>query len=149
MYKGVIRRILVPSDFSPASRPAFMKALSLAKQNRAQLVVAHVLTPVMPTADGYVSPQVYAQIEAESRRYAKKHIDALLAKAKQTGVRARGLLLQGAPADWIVRAARGQHADLIVMGTHGRTGFARFLLGSVASRVVSQAACPVLTVRGK
>ena len=145
----MIRRILFPSDFSPASRAAFAKAVSLAKQNRAEVVVAHVLTPIMPTADGYISPDAYAQMEDASRRYAKKHVDALVAKARQMGVRARGLVLEGAPSDRIVRAARGQRADLIVMGTHGRTGIARFVLGSVASRVVSHAACPVLTVRGK
>jgi nucleotide-binding universal stress UspA family protein len=145
----MIRRILHPSDFSPASRRAFAKAVALAKENRAQLLVAHVLAPIMPTADGYVSPQIYAQMEAAGRRYAQKHVEALVARAKQAGVKARGLLLEGVAADRIVRAARGQHADLIVMGTHGRTGFARFVLGSVASRVVSHASVPVLTVRGK
>ena len=145
----MIRRILHPSDFSPASRRAFAKALELGKQNRAQLIVAHVMSPIMPTADGYISPQVYAQMEAASRRYAQKQVRALIARARRAGVRARGILLEGAPAERIVRAARGQRADMIVMGTHGRTGIARFVLGSVANRVVSQAGIPVLTVRGK
>ncbi len=145
----MIRRILHPSDFSPASRAAFTKALELAKQNRAQIIVAHVLAPIMPVADGYMSPQAYAQMEAAARKHGKQQLDALIAKARSAGVRARGLLLEGIAADRIVRAARGKHADVIVMGTHGRTGLARFFLGSVASRVVGQASCPVLTVRGK
>ena len=70
-------------------------------------------------------------------------------KARAAGVRARGLLLEGIVSDRIVRAAKAQRADAIVMGTHGRTGLSRFILGSVASRVVAHAACPVLTVRGK
>jgi nucleotide-binding universal stress UspA family protein len=145
----MIRRILYPSDFSSASRPAFTKAIELAKQNRAQVIVAHVLAPILPVADGYVAPQMYAQMEAASRKHGKKQLDALIARAKRAGVRAAGLLLEGVASDRIVRAARARHADVIVMGTHGRTGLSRLFLGSVASRVVSQASCPVLTVRGK
>jgi nucleotide-binding universal stress UspA family protein len=59
------------------------------------------------------------------------------------------LLLEGTPADRIVRAARAHHAAVIVIGTHGRTGLARVFLGSVAERVVGTAPCPVLTVRAK
>lgn len=145
----MIRRILYPSDFSSASRPAFTKAIELAKQNRAQVIVAHVLAPILPMADGYVAPQMYAQMEAASRKHGKKQLDTLIARAKRAGVRAGGLLLEGVASDRIVRAAKGSHADVIVMGTHGRTGLSRLFLGSVASRVVSQASCPVLTVRGK
>ena len=145
----MIRRILYPSDFSSASRPAFTKAIELAKQNRAQVIVAHVLAPILPVADGYVAPQMYAQMEAASRKHGKKQLDTLIARAKRAGVRAAGLSLEGVASDRIVRAARARHADVIVMGTHGRTGLSRLFLGSVASRVVSQASCPVLTVRGK
>jgi nucleotide-binding universal stress UspA family protein len=144
----MIRRILHPSDFSSASRNAFTKAIELAKQNRAQVIVAHVLAPVLPVADGYVSPQMYTQMEAASRKHGKKQLDTLIARAKRAGVRAAGLLLEGVASDRIVRAAKARHADVIVMGTHGRTGLSRLFLGSVASRVVSQASCPVLTVRG-
>jgi nucleotide-binding universal stress UspA family protein len=145
----MIRRILHPSDFSPASRAAFAKAIALAKENRAQLIVAHVLSPIIPAADGYVSPQAYGQLVAATQKYGRQQLDKLVTKAKRAGVRAGGLLLEGVAAERIVRAARGKRADLIVMGTHGRTGFARFLLGSVANRVVGQARCPVMTVRGK
>jgi nucleotide-binding universal stress UspA family protein len=65
------------------------------------------------------------------------------------GVRATGLLLDGAPHDQIPRAARRNRADLIVIGTHGRTGLSKVLLGSVAERVIRSATCPVLTVRGR
>ena len=142
------RRILHPSDFSSASRAAFRTAVALAKQNRAELVIAHVLAPILPVADGYVSPAAYAEMETAGRRYGTKHVDALVAKARHAGVRARGVLLEGVVSDRIVRAAKAQRADTIVMGTHGRTGLSRFILGSVASRVVGHASCPVLTVRG-
>ncbi len=63
--------------------------------------------------------------------------------------RARALQLEGIPADRIVRAAKSQGVDLVVIGTHGRAGFSRLVLGSVASCVISQARCAVLTVRGR
>jgi nucleotide-binding universal stress UspA family protein len=145
-----IRRIVHPSDFSRASSAAFAKAIDMAKANRAELLVVHVLTPVMPmVGDGYVSPKVYEEIEATSRAHAQAQLDRLLGKAKKAGVRAKGLLMDGVPHEQITRVARSRRADLVVIGTHGRTGLAKFFLGSVAGRVVSTAPCPVLTVRGK
>jgi nucleotide-binding universal stress UspA family protein len=145
-----IRRILHPTDFSRASSAAYRRAVDMAKGNRAELLLVHVLTPAVPVvADGYVSPQVYEDMANASRAYGQKHLDALVRKAKQAGARARGLLLEGVPHERIAQAARSRKADLVVIGTHGRTGFAKLFLGSVASRVLAVAPCPVLTVRGK
>jgi nucleotide-binding universal stress UspA family protein len=145
-----IRRILHPSDFSSASTAAFAKALEMAKTNRAELLVVHVLAPVVPMmGDGYVSPSLYQELETSARSHAQAQLDRLLAKARKAGARAKSLVVQGAPHEQITRAARAKRADLIVLGTHGRTGLAKFFVGSVASRVVSTASCPVLTVRGK
>ena len=145
-----MRRILHPSDFSRASGAAFSKAVELAKADRAELIVAHVLTPALPIAgEGYMSPKVYEEIEASARAAARKQLDALVAKAHAAGARAKGLLLEGVPHERIARAAKAQRADLVVMGTHGRTGLARFFLGSVAERVVATSAVPVMTVRGR
>ena len=144
------RRILHPTDFSRASTPAFKRAVEMAKANRSELVVAHVLVPVMPImVDGYVSPKVYEDMDAAARSEAQKQLRKLIDKAKQAGVRAKGLLLDGLAHERIARAAKAQKADLIVIGTHGRTGVARLFLGSVASRVLAVSPCPVLTVRGK
>jgi nucleotide-binding universal stress UspA family protein len=145
-----IRRILHPTDFSRASSAAYKRAVDMAKGNRAELLVVHVLTPAVPiVADGYVSPQVYEDMANATRAYGKKHLDALVRKAKQAGAKAKGLLLEGVPHERIAQAARSRKADLVVIGTHGRTGFAKLFLGSVASRVLAVAPCPVLTVRGK
>jgi nucleotide-binding universal stress UspA family protein len=146
------RRILHPSDFSSASRAAFARAVAMAKAERAQLLLVHVMTPAIPPlgmGDGYVSPKLYDEMERSMRAHGQQQIDKLMAKAQAAKVRVRGLLLEGTPADRIVRAARSYHADVIVIGTHGRTGLARVFLGSVAERVVGTAPCPVLTVRGK
>lgn len=72
-----------------------------------------------------------------------------VARARRHGVRATASVSEGIPFEEIVREARRRRADLIVMGTHGRTGVARLILGSVASRVLALAACSVLTVRGR
>jgi len=133
-----LRRILHATDFSPASRAGFARAMSMAKADRAQLVLVHVLTPQAALAvNGYMSPQIYDDLE-----------NALEAKARKGGVRSKTLLLHGLADKQIIRAARSTKADLIVIGTHGRTGLARLFLGSVASRVLAGARCPVLTVRG-
>ena len=145
-----VRRVLHPTDFSSASGAAFTKAVEMAKGNRAELWLVHVLAPVMPMlGDGYVPPKVYEEIFATAHSHAQKQLDRLTARARKASVRVKGLLVEGVPHEQITRAARSKRADLIVIGTHGRTGLAKFFLGSVAGRVVSLAPCPVLTVRGK
>jgi universal stress protein A len=144
------RRILHPSDFSRASGNAFSRSVELAKANRAELIIVHVWSPVMPiSGDGYIPPKAYDEMVAAARGEAKKHLDALVAKARKAGARAKGLLLEGVPFEVITRAAKAQRADVVVIGTHGRTGLARFFMGSVAERVVGMAPCPVMTVRGR
>jgi nucleotide-binding universal stress UspA family protein len=144
------RRLLHPTDFSKASSAAFARAVAEAKQRRSELVLVHVLAPVIPVAgEGYVSPSIYEQMSASARAWAQKQMDRLVAKAKTARVRVRGLLLDGVAHEQIVRGAKRYRADLIVIGTHGRTGMARFFLGSVAARVAATAPCPVLTVRGR
>lgn len=142
------RSIMHATDFSAASRPAFAKAVELARRDRAPLTIAHVLLPpVVMMGDGYVPAATWDDITRAQRQAGQKKLDALVSRAKAAGVKARGLLMEGQPADQIIRASR--RAGLLVIGTHGRTGLARFILGSVASRVVAGARCPVVTVRGK
>jgi nucleotide-binding universal stress UspA family protein len=144
-----IRRIMHPTDFSGASSAAFWRAVDMAKANTAELLLVHVITSVVPImTDGYVSPRVYEDLEAAARADGQKQMDKLVRKARQAGARVKGLLLEGVPHERIAQAARSKKADMVVMGTHGRTGFAKLVLGSVASRVLTVAPCPVLTVRG-
>jgi nucleotide-binding universal stress UspA family protein len=145
-----IRRVLHPTDFSRASTAAFKRAVEMAKGNRAELLLVHVMVPAVPLmGDGYVSPKVYEDLEAAAQAAAQKQLRKLVAKAKQAGARVKGLLLEGVAHERIAQAARSRKADLVVIGTHGRTGFAKLFLGSVASRVLAVSPCPVLTVRGK
>lgn len=145
---GRMRLIMHPSDFSPASRRAFSQAVTTAKEQRAELLLVHVLANVIPlVGDAYVSPQVYDDMLRTSRSDAQRQLDRLVARAKKAGARARGVLREGVAWEQLVHTARAHKADMIVMGTHGRTGLSRLFLGSVAERVVGNAPCPVLTVR--
>ena len=147
-----IRRIIYASDFSSASRKAFATALALAKTNRAALTLVHVVvTPMVPAlTDSYLASGVWEDIRNEARTWAQKQLAKLVSEARKAGVRVTALLFEGeAPAAQIVRTARSRRADLLVLGTHGRTGLSKLFLGSVAQRVLATAHCPVVTVRGK
>lgn len=139
------RPILHATDFSKASRPAFRYALGLAKETGAPLLIVHVFVPPI-LGEGEIFPRIYEDLVAQMRYEATKKLTTLLREAKKSRVTAIAYLRRGVPHIEIARAARGRRADLIVIGTHGRTGLARLLLGSVASRVIGTARCPVLTV---
>jgi nucleotide-binding universal stress UspA family protein len=148
----VFKRILHATDFSSASRPALARAMALARQNQAPLSIVHALPPtVIPVGGdfGYLPPKTYEAIDQNARQHARKQLAALVKRARKAGVRVTAILLDGAPHEQIPRAVRRTRADLIVIGTHGRTGLSKVLLGSVAERVVRLAPCPVLTVRGR
>jgi nucleotide-binding universal stress UspA family protein len=149
---NVFRRIVHATDFSSASRPAMAKALALARQNRAALWIVHALPPLIMAAAtdvAYLPAGTYEALDRGARQDARKRLDALARRAKQAGVRATPLVLDGTPAEQIPRLARRVRADLLVLGTHGRSGLPKAFLGSVAERVVRLAPCPVLTVRGR
>jgi nucleotide-binding universal stress UspA family protein len=146
-----LRRIMHATDFSPASTAALKRAMAMAKADRAQLIIVHVMTPpslALP-GDGYISPSLYEDLEDSARAQAQKRLNAIVGRARKAGVRATGLLLEGVPHERVARAARAKKVDLLVIGTHGRTGLAKFFLGSVAARLIASVSCPVLTVRGR
>jgi nucleotide-binding universal stress UspA family protein len=148
----VFRRILHATDFSRASRPALAKAIALARQNRAPLTIVHVLSPPMVPVGGdfgYIPPKTLDAIDQQARQHARRALAALAARAKKAGARTNVLIVDGVPQDQIPRAVRRTRADLVVIGTHGRTGLTKVLLGSVAERVIRLVACPVLTVRAR
>jgi len=145
-----MRRIVHPTDFSPASAPAFKKALELAKEDRASLSIVHVLPTLPMLPDGYIAATAYEEMLAAHRRQADQQMQKVVKRAQTAGVKASGTVVDvGVAAEQIVRFAKRQGADVIVMGTHGHGFLARVLLGSVAERVVSRASCPVLTVRAR
>ena len=144
-----IRRILVATDFSKTSAKAVTGAIDLAKANRARLVILHAYVPFVPLVpEQYLEAGAWDSIDTESRRWAERQLAMLADRAKKSGVRASSMMVTGDPSSQIVRVARSQRSDLIMVGTHGRRGFSRLFLGSVAERVIATAGCPVMTIRG-
>jgi universal stress protein A len=145
-----VKRILYATDFSLASEPALEDAIDLAKQNSAELLVVHVIEPVRYVAgEEFGGPELYVKLEEITDQNAQASMKKLLEKVERFKVKAKSLLLKGIAHEQILNAAESSKADMIVIGTHGRTGFSKLFMGSVAGRVISTALCPVLTVRGK
>jgi nucleotide-binding universal stress UspA family protein len=143
----LFKRIIMATDLSPASEPALKEAIGLAKENGAELLIAHVYQPPSVVEAQSISAGVYEEWDQNIRAEVKGRLQELVENAAKEGVKAEPLILTGAPYEAIAEAARGNDADLVVMGTHGRKGVSRFFLGSVAARVISTAPCPVMTVR--
>jgi nucleotide-binding universal stress UspA family protein len=139
--KPKLRHILVPTDFSETAMHALDVAVALATKFDAKLTLLHVY---------YVPPPMYGVAFAwpvdEFASGARQELESALFTLKQRYHNSESALRSGAPGDEIVRAAKDSAADLIVMGTHGRSGLPRLILGSVAERVVRTAPVPVLTV---
>jgi len=142
------QRILVATDFSPASAPAVEQAVKMAGRDGAQLLIAHAYQEPGLVELSHAPARVYEEWDQALREAVERKLRPLVENARKEGVEARALLLTGFPDEAIIEAAKQQGADLIVMGTHGRRGASRLFLGSVASRVISTASCPVMTVRG-
>ena len=146
-----IRRILHATDYSKASERALQEAVDFAKQNKAELLVVHVIQPAVPYVAGedIGAAELYVKLEESTKQEAQRSMNKLVQRLERLKVKAKTLLLRGIPADQIVKAAKNRRADMIVIGTHGRTGLSKLFMGSVASRVISMAQSPVLTVRGR
>ncbi|HJU60760.1 MAG TPA: universal stress protein [Candidatus Binatia bacterium] len=148
---ALFSKILHATDYSKASSRALDEAVALAKQNHAELLVLHVIDPVTPyvTGEDIGGAELYMKLEETTKQEAETSMKKLMDKLRKLKVNAKSLLLRGSAHEQIVRTARSRRANLIVIGTHGRTGLSKLLMGSVANKVVSTAHCPVLTVRGK
>ncbi len=140
MYK----KILVPLDGSKLSEKALVHAHELAKQTTAEIVLLQVV--VFPTRDYDVIPMdvaVSAEVIAETKRY----LERVAGDLRRLGTRVTTQVEVGYVADQIIDYAASHEVDLIVMSTHGRTGPARWLIGSVADRVAHGSKVPVFMVR--
>lgn len=135
------RKILFPTDFSPASDAALPHASALARGADATLIILHVEEPALAYGSGelfYDMPEINtAGLEKLLNKIHPTHPEVPVLRRIEVGD----------PASEIVRVANQENVDMIVMGTHGRTGLSRLLMGSVAELVVRRARCPVLTVR--
>lgn len=146
-----IKKILFPTDFSERAQQALKYTVELARPVRAEVIVLFVVEPVYyaTPADLYGAAVNLSVLLEEQQRIGREQLTRVTDRLKKQGLRARFLLETGAPHQVIVDTAARIKANLIVMATHGRTGLAHLLLGSVTEKVVRAAACPVLTVRGR
>jgi nucleotide-binding universal stress UspA family protein len=138
------QKYLVPIDFSKGSEIALDYAMAMARQNKARLTLLHVI----PAATGYPSEAMRFDLYSLMERDAREDLARLMKKKKLSSGAAQILLMRGVnPAEIIARQAKKLHASMIVMGSHGRTGWQRLLLGSVAEKTLRLAGCPVLIVK--
>jgi nucleotide-binding universal stress UspA family protein len=142
-----VTRILCPTDFSGPSSEGFNVAAELGEQFRAEVLVVHVVSamPALPHDPNrpFQVPEYERALHADAQHKLEGMADAL---AKR-GLKTRVVIGHGDAGSEIVRIAQDEHADLIVIATHGTTGLEHILFGSVAERVVRHAHCPVLSVR--
>ena len=111
------------------------------------MVLAHVFVEPPLYGEPPLTPDATWQVFEKARKWVEEELEKWAAGARKKGATVRPIIRTGAPAEQIVELATTEHADLVVMGTHGRGGMSRVLLGSVADRVIRLAPCPVLTVR--
>ena len=142
-----LKKILVPTDFSDFSELAFQYGLSFCREYGAEMTMLHVIEdPFYPSAGGsfgFDMAGFFSKMEEE----AQKKMDELIATDQAKGVTVQRQIVRGTPFLEIIRVAKEQDSDMIVIATHGRTGLAHVLMGSVTEKVVRKAPCPVLVVR--
>jgi nucleotide-binding universal stress UspA family protein len=142
------QHFLVPTDFSPYADQALAEAIDLAHAVNAQITLLHVMQ-LMPLTVGDVPPEYFSDYLEAIEIEAQRHMQASLTRIYQAGLQADSAITQGIPFQAIVEMAGEKKADLIIMGTQGRTGLPHLLIGSVAEKVVRLAPCPVLVARQK
>ncbi len=136
--------ILVPTDFSEGSTRALRQAERLARALEEKILLIHVIGPV----SYFVSESIqWADLYERMASSVQPMLEKLVQGIEEKGIEISAELIQGTPYEEIARKAEEEKVDMIVMGTHGRTGLPHLFLGSVAERVLRTAPCPVLTVR--
>jgi nucleotide-binding universal stress UspA family protein len=136
------KKILYPTDFSAAADAALPEAAALARSRGAVLLILHVQEPQAAYTEAGVN---YYGVSQPYSKILKKMLEEVVPPGDDVQFQRR--IVIGQAAQEILRIARQEHVEMIVMGTHGRTGLGRLLMGSVAESVLRQAPCPVLTYR--
>jgi nucleotide-binding universal stress UspA family protein len=139
-----LETILLATDGSTASEPASEQAIDLATQVQARLLVVSVLASARQPTEAAASAG-----DPDSRDSMAARAQGIVQRAKAAGANATYMVWEGEAGEAIVAAADSESADLIIVGSHGRSGVSRFLIGSVSDFVVRHAHCPVMVVRGR
>ena len=142
-----LKRILVPTDFSDSANHALRYGISFAREYKAELILLHVVETLSVGYAGDLFPVPMAEVLEEIAGYAETELAKLVVLARERGVEASKVVIQGKPPTEIIQYARANAIDMIVLGTHGRGVLDHALFGSTTERVVRKAPCPVLTCR--
>jgi len=143
------KKVLCPVDFSENSKVALSHAADLARASGGELVVLHVVEPILYPVEYGMAPVPTVDLESTATANARTKLDELVQEYDQRGIVVGTKVIFGRADSQICDFASEGDFDLIVLATHGLTGLKHLLLGSVAERVVRHAACPVLTVKRK
>jgi nucleotide-binding universal stress UspA family protein len=142
-----IKTILFPTDFSQGARAAMDYALSLARDFQAKLILLYVIQDIS-IAEWYIPSSISAaDLVEDMQKSAWKEMEKWADEAAGKVAEVEKIVLRGVPFVEIIKTAKDKNADMIVIGTHGRTGIDHMLFGSTAEKVVRKSSCPVLTVR--
>ena len=142
-----IKTILFPTDFSHGARAAMDYAIAMARDYKAKLVLLYVIQDIS-IAEWYIPSSISAaDLVEDMQKSADREMEKWGAEAAAKAPAVEQLVVRGVPFVEIIRMAKEKQADLIVIGTHGRTGIDHMLFGSTAEKVVRKSPCPVLTVR--
>ena len=142
-----LRRLLLPTDFSESARHALTYAISFAREHAAELTLLHVVEVLPAHYAGELYPAAMSQFVEEVSGYARATLAKLAEEARAHGVTVSERLATGKAAEEVIRVARQEQTDLIVIGTHGGGALSHVLFGSTTERVVRKAPCPVLICR--
>jgi nucleotide-binding universal stress UspA family protein len=137
------KTVLHPTDFSEGSKHAFTLACDLARHGRGKVVVIHAVAPAVRASLEIPLPP---EDQMERKEEARRQLHRIVPDSPDVSVEHR--LIIGEEVAAILDAAKQDNADIIVMGTHGRSGLKRMMLGSIAEQVLRRSECPVLTIRG-
>jgi len=144
-----VREILFPTDFSGCANYALPYAAAIARATGATIVCVHVVEPIVPAVGytGLAEPMPIADITDQLEDSAERELPRLAECEECSGLNVEEVIVHGDAAAEIVRVADERKVDLIVISSHGRTGFGRMIFGSTAEAVVRHAGCPVLVVK--
>ncbi len=142
------KTILVPTDFSKYSSKALEVAVDVAKHNNAKIHLLHVVDVVQQCAADYCLPSAdVASLKGQIKKTSDANLKKMIDKFKKDGVQILGGVKEGAPYEEILKEQKAKKADLIVISSHGRTGLKKYLIGSVADKVMKAAPCNVVLVK--